>query len=312
MRLLLFIPLFLALTACSELTFISGATTTIKQATNPYAGHQRDFKGIATVDRNEYYKIGSPYKIKGIWYYPKADYHYIEEGIASWYGPNFHGKMTANGGTFNQNALTAAHRTLPMPSIVRVTNLENGRALVVKINDRGPFAHNRIIDLSKAAAEALDMVIQGTALVRVEILPAESIELAELVKGEKMVEDRKLAGIAPKPLAAPSRSVTTTTLFDNSPAPTITQKPVQPAKKATWQTPDIFIQVGAFGQYQNALKVKAKISQRIRPILIEQFNRSETPLFRVRIGPIDKTEEADKMLAVIHQLGFTDAHIIVP
>ncbi len=90
------------------------------------------------------YKIGSPYKIAGTWYYPKEDPDYRETGIASWYGPGFNGRVTANGEVYNQDDLTAAHRTLPMPSIVRVTNLDNGRSIKVRINDRGPFARSRI------------------------------------------------------------------------------------------------------------------------------------------------------------------------
>ena len=95
------------------------------------------------------YKIGKPYQSKGIWYYPKVDYSYDRTGIASWYGPGFHGKKTANGEIYDQNGLTAAHKTLPMPSLVQVTNLENGRSLRLKVNDRGPFVHGRIIDVSR-------------------------------------------------------------------------------------------------------------------------------------------------------------------
>ena len=101
------------------------------------------------------YKVGDPYKIQGIWYYPAEDYEYEETGIASWYGAQFHGRRTANGGIYDMNALTAAHRTLPMPSYVRVTNLENGRSLILKVNDRGPFARNRIIDISRRGSQLL-------------------------------------------------------------------------------------------------------------------------------------------------------------
>ena len=114
------------------------------------------------------YKIGNPYQIGGIWYYPAEDYEYDETGIASWYGAAFHGKTTANGGVYDMNALTAAHRTLPMPSYVRVTNLENGRSLVLEVNDRGPFAKGRIIDISRRGAQLLGC---GT-FARVRILPA--------------------------------------------------------------------------------------------------------------------------------------------
>lgn len=116
-----------------------------------------------------------PYKVGGRWYYPKADPGYSEVGVASWYGPQHQGKPTATGEVFDQNGLSAAHKTLPLPSIVEVTNLENGRKIRVRVNDRGPFVDGRIIDLSKAAAAQLGMVGQGTAKVRVRYIgPAES------------------------------------------------------------------------------------------------------------------------------------------
>jgi rare lipoprotein A len=120
------------------------------------------------------YKVGDPYRIGGRWFYPKTDYDYEAEGRASWYGRGFHGKLTANGELFDQNELTAAHQTLPLPSIVRVTNLENGRTLVLRVNDRGPFVTGRILDVSKKAAKLLDFHDQGTTRVKVELLERES------------------------------------------------------------------------------------------------------------------------------------------
>jgi len=114
------------------------------------------------------YKIGKPYQIAGVWYYPREDENYDSTGIGSWYGPQFHGKRTANGEVFDQEALTAAHPTLPMPVLVRVTNLENGKSLVVRVNDRGPFVNGREIDLSRKAAELLGYDRKGTAKVRVQ------------------------------------------------------------------------------------------------------------------------------------------------
>lgn len=114
------------------------------------------------------YQVGKPYKIKGKWYTPKEDTTYAATGKASWYGPNFHGRLTANGEVYDQYHLSAAHPTLPLPSYVRVTNLKNDHSVVVRVNDRGPFAHNRIIDLSKKAAEMLDFKHSGVTDVRVE------------------------------------------------------------------------------------------------------------------------------------------------
>jgi rare lipoprotein A len=130
------------------------------------------------------YKVGKPYQINGIWYYPKVDYEYDEVGIASWYGPGFHGEMTANGEIYDMNAMTAAHKTLPMPSIVRVTNLENGRTVKLRVNDRGPFVGERIIDVSRRAAQMLGFYGAGTARVRVQIEAEESRQIAAAMTGQ--------------------------------------------------------------------------------------------------------------------------------
>ena len=122
------------------------------------------------------YKVGRPYQIAGNWYYPREDLNYDSIGIASWYGDDFHGRQTANGEVFDMNALTAAHPTLPMPTYARVTNLENGRSIVVRVNDRGPFARGREIDLSREAAKTLGMKRQGTAQVRVQYVGRARLE----------------------------------------------------------------------------------------------------------------------------------------
>ncbi|WP_249689639.1 septal ring lytic transglycosylase RlpA family protein [Stappia sp. WLB 29] len=112
--------------------------------------------------------VGKPYKVAGKWYYPKHDPNYTSVGLASWYGPTFHGRMTANGEVFDRNAPTAAHTTMPLPSYARVTNLKNGRSMIVRVNDRGPFHGNRTIDLSEKVATMLDFKSAGVAKVKVE------------------------------------------------------------------------------------------------------------------------------------------------
>ena len=134
------------------------------------------------------YKIGNPYTIKGVTYNPKEEWNYEEVGIASWYGPNFHGRRTANGEFFDQNAISAAHRTLQMPSIVLVENLENNRTLVVRVNDRGPFAHDRILDLSRRGAQLLGFEQKGTALVKVRLLEPESRVIKQISTGERSAD----------------------------------------------------------------------------------------------------------------------------
>lgn len=126
-----------------------------------------------------YYKVGAPYQVKGVWYHPRVDYDYDETGTASWYGEAFQGRPTANGEIFELNQVSAAHKTLQLPSIVEVTNLQNGRALRMRVNDRGPFADDRIIDVSRRAAQMLGFERAGTAPVRVRIIKEESIKVAE-------------------------------------------------------------------------------------------------------------------------------------
>lgn len=177
MRPRLLSALSLALLASVSLSACGGKQATQQVTPSPYV--KGNYPG--------HLKIGNPYEIDGQHYTPAHDAHYVEEGIASWYGPGFHGRSTANGERFNQNAMTAAHRTLPMPSYVRVTNLENGRSEVLLVNDRGPFKKDRIIDLSKAAAEKLGVIARGTAPVRVEYLPDESRRhLVQLVENNSI------------------------------------------------------------------------------------------------------------------------------
>src|SRR3954454_3557506 len=126
-----------------------------------------------------YYKVGAPYQVNGVWYSPRVDYNYDETGTASWYGEAFNGKPTANGEIFDLTQVSAAHKTLQLPSVVEVTNLQNNRALKVRVNDRGPFAGDRIIDLSRRAAQLLGFERTGTAPVRVRIIKDESIKVAE-------------------------------------------------------------------------------------------------------------------------------------
>src|SRR5258707_6743665 len=137
-------------------------------------------KGVA---QRGSYKIGAPSRIAGVTYTPQEEFNHVETGVASWYGPGFHGKSTANGEAYDQSARTAAHRTLQMPSIVRVTNVDNGMSTVVRINDRGPFARSRVIDLSRTAAQELDIVRNGTAHVRIEQLQAASLAVKDVAIG---------------------------------------------------------------------------------------------------------------------------------
>ncbi|NBV07127.1 MAG: septal ring lytic transglycosylase RlpA family protein [Proteobacteria bacterium] len=128
------------------------------------------------------FKVGNPYEIEGVSYFPQNYEEYEETGTASWYGADFHGKATANGEIYDSFTMTAAHRTLPMPSMVRVTNLRNNKSAIVRVNDRGPFARNRIIDLSEKAAEELGFKDKGTTDVHIQLLRNETDQLLEKLK----------------------------------------------------------------------------------------------------------------------------------
>ncbi len=141
------------------------------------AGPQYGGNGHYAVGRPHY--TVAPYEVNGVWYYPRVDYDYDRTGTASWYGPGFDGRPTADGEIYDMNGLSAAQKTLPLPSVVAVTNLNNGRELTLRVNDRGPFIDGRIIDLSRRAAQLLGFERAGTATVRVRILKDPSIEVAE-------------------------------------------------------------------------------------------------------------------------------------
>ncbi|WP_289294897.1 septal ring lytic transglycosylase RlpA family protein [uncultured Reyranella sp.] len=160
------------------------------------------------------YKIGKPYKIDGITYTPQETFTLTETGVASWYGPGFHGKSTANGERYDQSDRTAAHRTLQMPAVVRVTNLDNGLSTVVRVNDRGPFARSRVIDLSRTAAQEIDMIGRGTARVRIDQLSTESMTVKEIALGgggpaeqqqalAQLASGKRAPAAAPAPAPAP-------------------------------------------------------------------------------------------------------------
>jgi rare lipoprotein A len=134
-----------------------------------------------------YYKVGTPYTVLGQDFYPKVDLNYNKTGTASWYGQKFHKKKTANGEIFRKELATAAHPTLPLPSIVEVKNLENGKRIKVKVNDRGPFKKSRIIDLSQRASEKLGFMHKGTAKVRVKFLLKETRTLHKKLFGHPML-----------------------------------------------------------------------------------------------------------------------------
>src|SRR5690625_1918422 len=260
------------------------------------------------------YKVGNPYRISGVWYHPAENLSYDETGVASWYGPGFHGRRTANGERYNQRDLTAAHQTLPMPSLVRVTNLDNGRAVDLRINDRGPFARNRIIDVSHRAAQLLGFEHKGTAKVRVKVLPEESRQLAAIARGEVLPPAAGTTAPTGTQLAEVSRR-------DTAPPQETTVAPAMKTASSSGmpdglihieqpQDSSLFVQAGAFTDYQNASQLAARL-QPHGTVQIEPAAVSGQSFYRVRIGPVARSEEADLLMARLISDGYTTSQVIV-
>ncbi|MFN7191250.1 MAG: septal ring lytic transglycosylase RlpA family protein [Rhodospirillales bacterium] len=231
----------LVLGACAELKFGVNAVKKIQ-------GPSTEQAAAPPVRPQGIYKVGEPYQIAGAWYYPAEDWSYAESGIASFYGgersgTDFHGRLTANGELYDMNALTAAHTTLPMPSLVRVTNLENGRSIVLRVNDRGPVARGRIIDVSRRAAQLLGFEGQGTARVRVEIQAEESRRLKAALTGRDEIQTVAAVprtavasdALPPPPGARETRTQATALPPPSATLPTARTDPARAAQPTTRQ-----------------------------------------------------------------------------
>lgn len=288
------------------------------------------------------FKVGNPYKVKGRTYYPKETYEYSETGVASWYGPGFHGKMTANGEIFNRNDLTAAHKTLQLPSIVRVTNLNNGKSIILRVNDRGPFSSDRILDVSEKAAELLGFKNKGTTRIRLDVMEDESRIVASAAKQgistrgtevalnrRQPIDDLRIASPTPttKPYDSNASAPVQVASLNTSPPRIITAPPkkmevvditsqsnsfnnsviskVISKPVQSYATPqDIFIQTGAFSNEDNALTLKQALYNLNQPVNV--YRNVETDgniLYRVKIGPVATVEKADEIINMLDRQG---------
>jgi rare lipoprotein A len=221
---------------------------------------------------------------------------YVERGVASWYGPGFHKVRTSTGEPYDMYGMTAAHKTLPLPAYVRVTNLQNGRSIVVRVNDRGPFVGNRIIDLSYTAASKLDMLRNGTA----------------------MVEVRTLEPAAPPaaPTAAPLIATPITAADAPPPSPADAAQSPEAASDVSGAVSTVpvpralFIQAGAFSDPNNAERLMQKLrGGGYGKVFVRDDEIAGRRMYRVRIGPVPNVAEFDRIVAALERAGINDAHL---
>jgi rare lipoprotein A len=226
-------------------------------------------------------RIGLPgnppfYEVEGRRYHVLDDSDgYLERGVASWYGREFHGKRTSNGEIYDMYGLSAAHKTLPLPTMARVTNLANGKSVIVRINDRGPFRKDRVIDMSYAAARDLGMLGAGTTLVEVQALPEGASGAGPLI---------------------------------GSAAPDLPNK--APARQK--EPPRMYVQAGAFGQAANAEQLKRQLGEQgMHNVVIRYDARSQPALYRVRVGPIADAREYDAVVDRLGELQIRNPQLVV-
>lgn len=229
-----------------------------------------------------YSRYGNPasYVVLGKRYHTlDSSDNYRERGIASWYGTKFHGHRTSSGESYDMYKMSAAHKSLPLPTYARVTNLGNGKSVVVKINDRGPFHENRLIDLSYAAASRLDILGKGTGLVEIEAIdPREYSQPA-----------RKLAVMASQPKVATS-------------SPTGDKQ----------NNPALYLQLGAFLSRSNAEKLQARLSNTVPGKLqITEAISNQQPVYRVRVGPLASVETADQLTKILATQGIESPRVVI-
>lgn len=299
------------------------------------------------VTPNPHYKVGKPYKINGRWYRPAHDPDYDEIGVASWYGPQFHGRKTANGEIFDMNLLSAAHTTLPMPSMAEVENLENGRRVTVRVNDRGPFAGDRMIDLSREAARRLGFEKQGLARVRVRYLgpaplraqaPSNQADATRYAAYAAQKHPQRRTQATHMATAMPVAAQPAATVFETAPPPQIIKANLEvetPAARVVEPQPVVapapvpvavasagalvdnspvdklyVIRIAALSKLDNLSALEAQMEP-IGPLRLSRVEVADNKvLYRITMGPFRSAEEAAAPLEAVRRAGYADAVIV--
>jgi rare lipoprotein A len=282
----------------STLLFIT-CSSPVKKDSAPRSKHaaakvERSQAVIPRVEPKSKYGNPPSYVVFGKRYYVMDSAKgYVEEGIASWYGTKFHGRPTSSQEPYDMYAMTAAHKSLPLPTYARVTNKQNGRSVIVRINDRGPFHDNRIIDLSYAAATKLGIVEKGTGLVEVRAIDPRTMTLANRGDSQDSPQRKIVEGSAE--------------MVDLSGTNTLQED----MRNQAGQQVDIYVQVGAFRSRDNAVKLRSQFAGLdLGNVAVHGYSMQDEPIYKVRVGPLETVEQADATVEKISLLGHTDHKIV--
>lgn len=265
-----------------------------------------DVDAAALIDtRSDHQKVGNPYMVSGRTYRPARDDRYDRVGMASWYGPTFHGRRTANGEIFDENQMTAAHTTLPIPSIAEVTNLENGRTVIVRINDRGPFVDDRIIDLSRAAASELGYLRSGLARVRVRYLGPARENAPAPPRGYR----QGAGGQAAVPATSDILNAGVGAALESAQAPASGVRQASQPQPAGPMPGGVTLQVGAFSDAANAQRFADRIAD-AGDVWVVSGESGLGPVFRVYFGRWADRVSAEAARQGLVERGVYDARIV--
>ncbi len=260
----------------------------------------------APTKANPHYKIGAPYQIDGRWYTPKVDERYEEVGIASWYGDQFHGKLTANGEIFDKRRLSAAHKTLPLPTLAEVENLENGRRIIVRINDRGPFVGDRVIDLSHAAADELGFSSKGLAKVRVRYVGETDVAGVAAKPGESVSAATRVA--VSRDAIAPTNASSVETRDRLGELIASSTGEAAPARTPR-AIPDLWVELTSVDNLDAIASMKLDLPE-LGPVVVQAGESGGRRVQFLRIGPFIDEAIAVASLSRVKAAGFGDARII--
>lgn len=261
----------------------------------------------------------SSYVVKGKRYFVKSDAAgHEEKGTASWYGKRFHGRRTSSGERYDMHAMTAAHKNLPISSLIQVTNLDNGLSTLVRVNDRGPFHGNRVLDLSYAAASQLNMVDKGSAKVTIQVVEPGKPKLEKglqemfVAASDKARTGGEALQAPPIPTSSPTESrVAATAETDIMGSPLVAAQPKPKPKPKSYDTSSLYLQVGAFENRSTAEELRQSLVAKLEEgVLVQTDVSNDSTPYRIQIGPVDSQDKAQDLSRKLASLGVGNPRVV--